>query len=345
MKEKVTIYTLAEELNMTPAMVSRALNPNGKVSVENRQRVLQTAEKYNFVPNRHASRLSMRSIRIGVLIHIKFKITGEKMLKGIEAAYDNLKDYKIVYDVTVVSRDTKNAWECTSELNKYVDYDGVLISGFSSEKCIPMLNDFAKKNPNIVQFQDINNDIEYLFASRHDETLASNMAAEFLSICLRYKSTKNVLLFTGRQESFVHRNSGKAFLKAAAVYGLNVLECVDMQDSSQVLYECLPQIFEKYGNNIDGIYITSGVSAELCKYIERNGLNLSLVTFDVYDELSEYIEKGIISATISQNISMQAQKAFEMFARYVIDGEKVEKTVSTRVQLVMKSNLYLYRKK
>lgn len=345
MEEKVTIYTLAEELNMTPAMVSRALSPNGKVSIENRQRVLKAAEKYNFIPNRHASRLSMKSIRIGVLIHSKFKINTEKMLKGMEEAYDNLRDYKISYDVTVVSRDTKKAWECTAELNKYVDYDGVLISGFSSEKCIPMLNDFAQKNPNIVQFQNINNDIEYLFVSRHDETLASNMAAEFLSICLRYKATKNVILFTGSQESFVHRNSQKIFLEAAAIYGLNVLECIDMQDSGQVLREVLPQVFEKYRDQIDGVYITSGVSVELCKYIENNQLDISLVTFDVYDELNEYIEKGIISATISQNISKQAQNAFTLFARYVIDGERVDKTIVTSVQLVMKSNLHLYKRK
>lgn len=345
MEEKVTIYTLAEELNMTPAMVSRALSPNGKVSIENRQRVLKAAEKYNFTPNRHASRLSMKSIRIGVLIHSKFKINAEKMLKGIEDAYDTLKDYKITYDITVIGRDTKNAWECEAELNKYVDYDGVLISGFSSEKCTSMLNDFAKKNPNIVQIHNINNNIEYLFVSRHDEMLASNMAAEFLSVCLRYRDTKNVILFTGSLESSVHRNSQKMFLEAAAVYGLNVLECVDMQDSSQALKKCVPEVFEKYGNHIDGVYITSGISVELCKYIESNKLDLSLVTFDVYDELNEYIEKGIISATISQNMSKQAQNAFSLFARHVIDGERVDKTIVTSVQLVMKSNLHLYKRK
>ena len=78
-----------------------------------------------------------------------------------------------------------------------------------------------------------------------------------------------------------------------------------MQDSGQVLREVLPQVFEKYRDQIDGVYITSGVSVELCKYIENNQLDISLVTFDVYDELNEYIEKGIISATISQNISMR----------------------------------------
>lgn len=345
MEEKVTIYTLAKELNMTSAMVSRALSPNGKVSEENRQKVLEAAEKYNYVPNRHASRLSMRHIRIGVLIYSKFEINARKMLKGIETAYNNLRDYKISYDVTVIHRDMKHEWECEDELNKYIDYDGVMISGFSSDRCIPMLNAFARKNPNIVQFQSINYEVEYLFASMHDATMASNIAAEFLSDCLRYRKSQNILLFTGSQESSVHRISLEAFQKASEIFGLNILEIVDMQDDSSVLRECLPWIFHKYCGKIDGIYITSGVSLELCKYIEKNRLDVSLVTFDVYEELNRYLEKGIISATISQNLSIQAQNAFELLARYKINGERVKKTNVTNVQLVMRSNLHLYKEK
>ena len=42
----VTIYTIAKELNMTPSMVSRALNPSGRVDEAKRRLVLETAEKY-----------------------------------------------------------------------------------------------------------------------------------------------------------------------------------------------------------------------------------------------------------------------------------------------------------
>ena len=39
---------IAKELNMTPSMVSRAFNPEAKVSEEKRQIVLETAKKYHF---------------------------------------------------------------------------------------------------------------------------------------------------------------------------------------------------------------------------------------------------------------------------------------------------------
>ena len=44
---ETTIYTIASELGMTPSMVSRAFNPNARISKEKRQLVLETAKKYD----------------------------------------------------------------------------------------------------------------------------------------------------------------------------------------------------------------------------------------------------------------------------------------------------------
>ena len=40
MEQKVTIYTLAEKLNMSVSAVSRAFNPNSKLSAEKRKIIL-----------------------------------------------------------------------------------------------------------------------------------------------------------------------------------------------------------------------------------------------------------------------------------------------------------------
>ena len=41
MEKKITIYTLAEELQMTPSAVSRAFNPNTQLDPEKRKRILE----------------------------------------------------------------------------------------------------------------------------------------------------------------------------------------------------------------------------------------------------------------------------------------------------------------
>ena len=92
---KVTIYTIAEELNMTPSMVSRAFKPDGKVNEKKRKLILETAERMGFEQNKMASRLSMKPIRIATLIYGRFPGYYDEMVRGIEAASKDLSDYKV----------------------------------------------------------------------------------------------------------------------------------------------------------------------------------------------------------------------------------------------------------
>jgi DNA-binding LacI/PurR family transcriptional regulator len=337
----ITIYTLAKELNMTPSMISRAFNPNAKISEEKRKLILKTADMYGFSPNKFASRLSMKTVRIAIIINTRFKVNLDKMLKGINDAYENLKDYKIKYDVRELNAFKTSAQEFESVVMEYKDYDGIIISGASSKSFAPVINTLSKINPNVVQVQAINQECEYLFASKHNEETASRTAAEFLYNCLRNSNTKNILLFLGGHDSALHIRAKQFFVNACKDLGLNLLSSIDMNDDNQYLEEITPSIFEKF-TKVDGIYVTSGVSTALCEYIESHNLNCTLVTFDVHNDVKNYMYKGIISATIFQNVSKQMEVAFDKLVKYIITGEQIPKTVFTDVQLVLRSNIHQY---
>lgn len=115
-----------------------------------------------------------------------------------------------------------------------------------------------------------------------------------------------------------------------------------MMDSEEFLKRNLSKIFDKYRDKIDGIYITSGVSSELCRYLEDNRLKIPFIAFDIYEPLAEYIRKGIIYISIYQDIASQMEKAYEKLAEYLVFNKKPEKFVYTNVVPVMKSNLEQY---
>lgn len=338
----VTIYTIAKELNMTPSMVSRAFNPEARVSEEKRKIVLETAKKYHFSPNKFASRLSRKTVRIGILINSKFQITTDNIISGIKEAHEELKDYKIQYDISVVRPFQKTGEDICEIVERYKSYDGIILTGMSSDKYTELINELFDANPNVVQVQAINDRANYLFGSKHDEKLASGLAAEFLYNCLRKAKRKNILLFTGDQGSTLHASAADAFRAACGKVGLDILSTVDTKDKEEYFKELLPDIFARYGEQTDGIYITCGVSAPLCRYLEENGYDIPFVAFDTHGEIKSYMEKGIISATIAQNISNQAKVAFEMLVKHLITGEKCPKTVYTNVQLVLKSNMHQF---
>ncbi len=336
----VTIYTLAKELNMTPSMVSRAFNPEGRINEEKRKLVLETAKKYNFSLNKFASRLSMRTIRIGILINSRFNVNCDKMISGIKSGYELLKDYKIIYDITIFQSGEKTLADYEEALMNYAEYDGIIVAGLGSGKYTPVLNKVYKLNKNIVQVQGINSEADYLFASKHNEETASNLAAEFLANSLRFSKEKNVILFTGDKESAVHVAAEKHFKSACEKFGLNILASIDMKDKDDCLRELVPEVFKNY--DIQGIYITSGVSTALCEYLENKNLNISFVGFDTHTEIKEYLKKGVVSATITQNIAMQMESALEALVKYIIDDVTCEKTIYTDVQLVLKSNMHQF---
>jgi len=339
---EVTIYTLAKELNMTPSMISRAFSPSGKISEEKRKIILEAANKYGFTPNKFASRLSMRTVCIGVLINSHFTVNTDKMLEGIERAYGKLKDYKIRYDIKIMNSYENKIEDYIEVLSRYKNYDGIIVSGMSSEKYTDMLNSLCRENPNVVQVQAINSSADCLFSSKHNEETASFLAAEFLYNCLNRKERKNILLFTGDKDSALHSCAEAAFKNACKEFGLYVLQSIDMKDNEEYFLDIIPDILKKHIDETDGIYITSGISLPLCRYLEEYNINVPFVSFDTYEGIKTYLKKGVISATIAQNVEKQMETAFEQLVRHIISGEETPDTVYTDIQLVLKSNMHQF---
>ncbi len=338
----ITIYTLADELGVTPSMVSRAFNPNAKIREDKRELILEAAKKYNFAPNKHASRLSMKTIHIGIVINAHFKLNIDKMIAGINLAHDAFKDYKIQHEITMLDSYKKTEYDYRKMLFKYADCDGIILVGFSNEKFTDIINDLYEVNPNIVQVHAVNESANCLCSSMHDEKVSSGIAAEFIYDCLRKSKRKNILLFTGDEESALHMRAKKEFAGNCDTLGMKLLESVPMMDSDEYLKKIVPDIFKKYENKIDGIYITSGVSEELCKYLEENSLDIPFVTFDVHEKIKDYLKKGVIYASIEQNMTGQMENGFKVLAEYLINGEKPQPKIYTTVNLVMKNNMHLY---
>ena len=68
MKDKKTIYTIADALNLSPGTISKVLNQNGNVSESTRERVLKYIKEVGYVPAKSARNLkSKRTFTIGVV--------------------------------------------------------------------------------------------------------------------------------------------------------------------------------------------------------------------------------------------------------------------------------------
>lgn len=342
--KKTTMLEIANELGVSKSTVSRAFDPTSNISNEVRNRILEYAKEKNYVLNRAASRLSMKEITIGMLYPMLYSYATNEFIRGINDGIRELFDLKVNVDFYPFDRETMNSEKLTELLSGLKDYDGLIINGFTEHDEIVALNRYSENGIKLVVLQNDVPELNRLFASCHDPAISSAMAAEFIGNCLFRSPSRNVVLFTGDRNSDLHRIAERCFLDAAVENRLNVIASYDMKDSPEILKDQLTCIYGNSAENPDAIYITSGESLALCKFISENGLSDStvLVTFDTYPEIADYIVSGTVNATFYQNHYKQGKNAFTNLVKYLIGQVRSRQFCVPMPELVMKSNLGLY---
>ena len=344
MENKVTIYTIAEELGMSVSMVSRAFKPDSKLNPEKRRLILETAEKRSFVQNKMASRLSRKPIRIATLIYGRFAGYYEEMVRGIETAARKLSDYKVVSEIRVLPFGQYTEGDALRVLDDFEEekYEGIIIHGLYGEEIARKIDEMSNRGISVCT---LHNDIlscRRLFTSMCDTELTGGIAAELLDIFLS-QSNRNILLFSGNMKSLVHQTLTFSFIRHANKHNLQLLRHYATQDYPEQAARMIEEAFSLFPE-IGGIYISSANSIPICRYLEEHGLGdrVVVIASDVFPELSAYLRKGTVNATIYQNPYGQGKQAFEGLFYHISEGRQINSILMTNPQIVLRSNLTAY---
>lgn len=125
MGDKVTIYDIAEKLNISAATVSRALNNSAKISETTRKLVLDTADMLNYKQNKLAQALkSGKSNNVGVIVPYINRNFFSTVIRGIEEEL-NPHGYHVIICQSY-NTESKEMENINALLNAQVD--GILMS-------------------------------------------------------------------------------------------------------------------------------------------------------------------------------------------------------------------------
>ena len=346
MENKVTIYTIAEALNMSVSMVSRAFKPESKLNPEKRKLILETAEKMGFVQNKMASRLSMKPIRIATVIYGRFWGYYAEMVRGIEAASRDFSDYKVSSTVHVLPFGQYTVQDAFDLLDRLAEekFDGMIVHGLYGEEAARKIDQLSEKG---LVVATLHNDIlscRRLFTSMSNTELTGSMAAELLDIFLP-QDKRRVVLFAGNMMSLVHQTLTFSFIRHANKFNLQLMRHYATQDYPEEAARMVEEAFRDFPD-INGIYISSANSAPICRYLEENDLGdkVAVIASDVFPELSSYMRKGVVNATIYQDPFNQGRNAFEGLFYHIAEGKKISSIIMTDPQIVLRSNLSAYER-
>ena len=146
-------------------------------------------------------------------------------------------------------------------------------------------------------------------------------------------------------KSLVHQTLTFSFIRHATEHNLQLLRHYSTRDIPAEADRLVREAFESF-DEIDGIYISSANSAPILRYLEENNLGgkIAVIASDVFPELSAFIRKGIVNATIYQDPFGQGKRAFEGLFYNISEGRMPDSIIMVNPQIVLRSNLNAYEK-
>ena len=129
--------------------------------------------------------------------------------------------------------------------------------------------------------------------------------------------------------------------------GGEVLAVCETEDDPQKAYCAMHELYT-INPEVNAIYVNTSTSEPICRYLEEHALadRISLMGTDQFDVLNEYMKRGIMKATISQNQDevgrIAAASAYEYLHRINTYGNadwKPERLVLIKPNLLLKANI------
>ena len=324
---KTTIRDIAEELNLTPATVSRALHDHPRISAETKRLVIETAKRLNYRRNRIASSVRTgRSHTIGVIIpSARINFFGS-VVHGIETLASDHGYHTLIYQSEESAHLEKQAIEAF--LGARVD--GILASLAKEENDFAHYLELKKGNVPIVLF-DRFVDALNIPSVVIDDYKGGYCATEHLI----NQGYKRIAHLAGPQRFQTFQNRQKGFLDALKAYDVPIDESlIYTGDISIEAGKWAADYFMDLGNPPDAIFAVEDFSAlGVVKRLKEREIKIpeevGVIGF-ANEDFDEHITPSLSS--IDQQTVQMGREAFSMLLK-LIEGNSAKPNSISKIVL------------
>lgn len=337
--KRVTVKDIARKADVSLGTVSRVLNGEKTVKEKNRKAVMAAIDGLNYKMNRIAQSLARNSIQLGIIIPNAWQQYFGPIREGIMSAVRELEDY----NVTAIFREF-NPLQDRGIVSQYIDefiqndVNGIILCPYLTDKYNRELKILNEKGiPYVLVGTDFL-DVGPHMSVNVDSYLAGNLAADFCA--LTCKEDDGVAVLTGNKEMLEHRMKVNGFLEGAKRNHLNVCTICETQDDPEIAYLMTERALERY-NNIRMIYVATDNSLSPCNYLRdsNKGDCVKLIVTNLFPELREYIETGMVLATIFQWPGKYGDLAVKALYKFITNGTGQDERHLVTPNLMLRSDM------
>ena len=345
MNKRVTIMDIARETNVTHTTVYKALNNKPSINENTRMRIMETAAAMGYRANKVAQSLVRKSMTIGIIMEGYDSEYSRDLVRGINDGLDELFDDKIegIFTEFEPSGNKDTTVQKIMELAGN-GIDGIIFMPYAAcQEYIEMIDRLnEQKIPVILVTAEIP-DSRRVTAIRPNGRLVGSIGAELLHLV--HSGNKNAV-FIGNKNVIHHQEIIDSFAERNSALGKKMIAVYETQDDDMIAYYCAERLFKDHPE-VDGIFIGTSHSVGICRKITEIGLKgrVAVISTDIFNELTEYIENDTVKATIYQNSYRQGKLAVREMFGYLTGNHNVQETIFVNPEILIKSNYrqYLYQ--
>lgn len=317
-----TIKEIASLAGVSRGTVDRVLNHRGAVNPQTEAKILKIIEALDYKPNKAGIVLAAqkKNLKLGVVLLGIGNPFYDDVLAGVHDKAAELEGY----NCSVLIRQTEYSLEKQLEA-----IDGLVAEGINGLAISPYNDNAIREKINLLYEQGIpvvtlNTDIEN---SRRMAYVGSNYyrsgqtAAGLMHLMTKgdvyagiVSGSRNVLCHTERIAGFRHVTD--------SCQNIRIVDIVNNNDDESESYELTVSLLDKYPQ-INALYFTAGGVYGGCRGIVACGrhTNMTVITNDLVPTTREFIEKGLIAATICQQPFIQGATPLAILFTYLTTGE------------------------
>ncbi|NSL90055.1 LacI family DNA-binding transcriptional regulator [Chitinophaga solisilvae] len=332
---KITIYDIAQKLNLSASTVSRALQNNPLINEETREKIHQTAADMGYVPNWIASSLrKKRSNIIGLIVPRTSMYFQSTAISGIQH-----EAHKYGFSIVIGQSDETVAMEKELAHTFYsLRVDGLLAVASMFTTNFDHFSPFIKNNIPLVFYDRVPVDFPG-YTITGDDFRGGYLATEHLI----KQGCKRIAHFSGLLTCNLYQQRLSGYKEALAKYKipydeqLVYIHNLTMDAASQAARE----LFDK-GNLPDGLF-TANDSSAVAFIQEARKRNIAIPEQIKVVGYSNDLSSRIISpslTTIEQSGYNMGQKAVETIVQLINqeEGVKVTKNFVFPVELIQRES-------
>ncbi len=331
-KKEVTIYDIAQKLDLSSATVSRALRDNPAINKNTRKKIQETARELGYRHNNFASNLrKQKTNTIGVIVHELNSNFITSVLAGIEKVTTEAG-----YDLIIAHSSESYKKEAANALNLFHKrVDGLIASLAFDTKGLDHFKPYEEKGIPIVFFDRVEEH------SSTTKVIIDNYKCGYQATQhLIEQGCRRIVLMTANLKRNVYAQRHKGYMEALFDNGIEYdKDLVLIKDlSEQCGVEAAMQIV-KMNPMPDGAFITNDFSAAVCMqtlkdYGVRIPEDIAIVGFN-NDAISKIVEPQLTT------IHYPGIDMGEIAARNLINHLRGVSNINHTQTIVVRSDLII----